>query len=75
MKSSLKLKLVAAVLMASDAAHAGVANVGGDGSVGNAYNMGVIGALPSVLAATLAGSQAHFSKNTRISPFRHYRAH
>lgn len=38
--------------MASGAVHAGVANVGGDGSVGNAYNMGVIGALPSVLAAT-----------------------
>lgn len=61
MKNSLKLKLVAAaVLMASGAAHAGVANVSGNGSVGNAYDMGVIGALPSVLAVTLTGSPSSF---------------
>lgn len=61
MKNSLKLKLVAAaVLMASGAAHAGIANVSGDGSVGNAYDMGVIGALPSVLAVTLTGSPSSF---------------
>ncbi|PXW87823.1 putative secreted protein with PEP-CTERM sorting signal [Nitrosomonas sp. Nm84] len=61
MKNSLKLKLVAAaVLMASGVAHAGFANVSGDGSVGNAYDMGVIGASPSVLAATLTGSPNSF---------------
>ncbi len=55
MKNSFKLKLLAAaVLMASGAAHAGSAYLngvatGGDGSAGNAYNMGAVGASPSVL--------------------------
>ncbi|SFD90856.1 FxDxF family PEP-CTERM protein [Nitrosomonas sp. Nm166] len=61
MKNSFKLKLVAAaVLMASGVAHAGIANVPGDGSVANPYLMGVIGASPSVLAATVTGSPTSF---------------
>ena len=61
MKNSFKLKLVAAaVLMASGVAHAGIANVSGDGSVANPYQMGVIGASPSVLAVTVTGSPGSF---------------
>lgn len=61
MKNNFKLKLVAAaVLMASGVAHAGFANVSGNGSQGNAYDMGVIGASPSVLAVTLTGSPSSF---------------
>jgi len=57
MKNSFKLKiLLAAVLMASSAAHANFANVPGDGTVGNAYQLGVIGPVPTVLAATVFGA-------------------
>ena len=57
MKNSFKLNLVAAaVLMASSVAHAGIANVSGDGSVGNAYQMGAITPTATVLAAIVTGS-------------------
>ena len=59
MKNSFKLNLVATVvLMASSVAHAGIANVSGDGSVATPYQMGVIDASapPTVLAAIVTGS-------------------
>ena len=61
MKNSFKLNLVAAaVLMASSVAHAGTANLPGDGSVGNAYQMGVINPTPTVLGVLLTGSPSSF---------------
>jgi len=61
MKSSFKLNLVAAaVLMASSVAHAGTANLPGDGSAGNAYQMGVINPAPTVLGVLLTGSPLSF---------------
>jgi hypothetical protein len=61
MKNSFKLNLVAAaVLMASSVAHAGIANVPGDGSQANAYQMGVITPTPTVLAVIVSGSPSSF---------------
>ncbi len=61
MINNFKLNLVAAaVLMASSVAHAGFANVPGDGSQANAYQMGVIGLTPTVLVATVTGSPLSF---------------
>ena len=61
MKNNFKLGLgAAAVLMASSVAHAGVANVSGNGSEDNPYLMGVIGPSASVLAATVTGSPGSF---------------
>ncbi|AEJ03144.1 PEP motif putative anchor domain protein [Nitrosomonas sp. Is79A3] len=61
MKNSYKLNLVAAVvLMASSVAHAGIANLPGDGSQANAYQMGVISSTPTVLAAIVSGSSSSF---------------
>ncbi len=61
MENSFKLKVIAAaVLMASGVVHAGISNVSGDGSTGNAYNMGVIGPSPSILAVTLTGSPSSY---------------
>jgi len=56
MKNSFKLNLVAAaVLMASSVAYAGTANLPGDGSAGNAYQMGLINPTPTVLGVLLTG--------------------
>lgn len=56
-----KLKAVAlAVLMSSSVAYAGIGNVPGDGSVGNPYDMGVIGTTPTVLSVLLTGSNGTF---------------
>jgi hypothetical protein len=61
MKNSFKLNLVAAVvLMASSVAHAGIANVSGDGSVATPYQMVVIGPIPTVLAAIVSGSPSSY---------------
>ena len=61
MKNTFKLNLVAAaVLMASSVAYAGTANLPGDGSVGSAYQMGVISPTPTVLGVLLTGSPLSF---------------
>lgn len=57
MKNTFKLKLLAAaVLMASGVAQAGIANVSGNGTIANPYQMGVVGPTVNVLAATIFGS-------------------
>lgn len=67
MKNSFKLNLVAAaVLMAGSVAHAGTANLPGAGSVGNAYQMGVISPTPTVLGVLLTGSPTSFLMSTQI---------
>ncbi|AEI99960.1 PEP motif putative anchor domain protein [Nitrosomonas sp. Is79A3] len=61
MINNFKLNLVAAaVLMASSVAHAGIANVPGDGSQANAYQMGVITPTPTVLSTIVSGSPSSF---------------
>lgn len=59
MKKGFNFKLnlaAAAVLMTTGVANASVANVAGNGTESNPYNLGVIGASPSVLAVTLNGA-------------------
>ena len=64
MKNTMKLKLLAAaVMMVAGTAHAGVGVLNGtllasDGSTGNAYDYGAVGATPSVLFVSLTDLSA-----------------